>query len=77
MHSEYRFPRSLIVLMLLVLVGVVMAIENARRIAAGDASALSIFTIARLIITIIVSMWIVGAVCYGVVRVLRSSFRRM
>ena len=76
MRYEYRFPRSLIVLMLLVLVGVVMAIESARKIAAGDASAMSIFTIARLIITMIVLMWGVGAGCYAVVRVIRSSMRR-
>jgi hypothetical protein len=61
MRSEYRFPRSLIVLMLLVLVGVLTAIENARKISSGDASAVSIFPIARLAITAIVVMWAVGA----------------
>ena len=73
MRSEYRFPRSLIVLMLLVLVGVLTAIENTRKISSGDASAVSIFPIARLAIAAIVLMWAVGAGCYFVVRLIRSS----
>ena len=73
MRSEYRFPRSLIVLMLLVLVGVLTAIENARKISSGDTSAISIFPIVRLAITAIVVMWAVGAGCYVVVRVIRSG----
>jgi hypothetical protein len=76
MRSEYRFPRSLILLMLLVLVGVLMAIENARKIASGDASAVSILPIARFVIAAIVLMWVVGVGCYAVVRVIRSGLHR-
>ena len=73
MRQEYRFPRSAIVLMLLVLVGVVLAIEQARRIAVGDSSAIEGWSIVRVFAVAYASMFVTGAVGYGVLRLLRHN----
>ena len=70
MRSEYRFPRSVIVLMLLVLVGVVAAIEQTRKFAAGDASALEGWLIVRIFGAAFGSMLLAGAAGYAILRAL-------
>ena len=76
MHSEYRFPRSAIFLMLLVLVGLVFAIESARRVAIGDASDVPILGIVRVILVAFGSMCLAGVIGYGVLRLVRRSGTR-
>jgi cytochrome c oxidase assembly factor CtaG len=75
MRQEYRFPRSAIVLMLLVLVGVVLAIEHARKISAGDSSSIEGWPIVRLFAVAYGSMFVTGAVGYGILRMLRHNQR--
>jgi hypothetical protein len=74
MRTEFRFPRSTILLMLLVLVGLTFAIENARRVSAGDASGMPVWGLfLRLFALGVGAMAIAGAIGYGVLVVLRRT----
>ena len=73
MHSEYKFPRSYILVMLLTLVTVIMAIESARKISAGGSAPLTVVGIIQLVIACFAAMGLAGVLGYGVLRFFRRS----
>jgi hypothetical protein len=62
--------------MFLTLVGVVMAIESARNVAAGDSDPVTIMSIARVVFAGFAAMGIAGALGYGLLRFFRRSGAR-
>jgi hypothetical protein len=77
MRSEYRFPRSAIFLMVVLLVAVVVAIESARSISAGETNTISGWVILRLFVFgasfMCVTGAITGAIGYAILSVLRRT----
>ena len=74
MRSEYRFPRSAIFLMVVLLVAVVVAIESARSISAGEEPhAISAWVILRVFMFGAGLMCVTGAIGYAILSVLRSA----
>ena len=73
MRSEYRFPRSAIFLMVVLLVAVVVAIESARSISAGETKDISAWVILRVFMFGAGLMGVMGAIGYAVLSVLRST----
>jgi cytochrome c oxidase assembly factor CtaG len=73
MRSEYRFPRSAIFLMMVLLVAVVVAIESARSIAAGETKDISAWAILRVFMFGVGLMCVTGAIGYAILSVLRST----
>ena len=73
MRCEYRFPRSAIFLMMVVLVAVVVAIESARSISAGETKVISAWAILRVFMFGAGLMGVMGAIGYAVLSVLRST----
>ena len=76
MRSEYRFPRSAIFLMVVLLVAVVVAIESARSIAAGETNAISGWVILRLFVFGAALMCITGGITGAIVYTILSVLRR-
>jgi hypothetical protein len=74
MRREYRFPRWMIVLMLLILAQIVIAIDGARRVVAGDLglkdNAWRFFEFPALILS---AMLVLGAIGYAILRMLGPS----
>ena len=74
MRREYRFPRWMIVLMLLILAQIVIAIDGARRVAAADLglkdNAWRFFEFPALILS---AMLVFGAIGYAILRMLGPS----
>ena len=74
MRREYRFPRWMIVLMLLILAQIVIAIDGARRVAVGDLglkdNAWRFFEFPALILS---AMLVFGAIGYAILRMLGPS----
>ena len=73
MRSEYRFPRSAIFLMMVLLVAVVVAIESVRSIAVGETKAISAWAILRVFIFGVGLMCVSGAIGYAILSVLRRT----
>ena len=73
MRSEYRFPRSAIFLMVVLLVAVVVAIESARSISAGETKVISAWAILRVFMFGAGLMCVTGAIGYAILSVLRSA----
>jgi len=74
MRSEYRFPRSAIFLMVVLLVAVVVAIESARSISAGEEThAISAWVILRVFMFGAGLMCVTGAVGYVILSALRRT----
>jgi len=73
MRSEYRFPRSAIFLMMVVLVAVVVAIESARSISAGETKDISAWAILRVFIFGAGLMCVTGAIGYAILSALRRT----
>jgi hypothetical protein len=72
MRQNYRFPRTGILLMLVALVGVVVAIEQARRISVGNLNASQGWSW-TLIGLPVGWLLISGGIGYLVLRILRQS----
>ena len=73
MRSEYRFPRSAIFLMVVLLVAVVVAIESARSISAGETNTISGWVIVRVFMFGAGLMCVMGAIGYAIMSVLRRT----
>ena len=73
MRSEYRFPRSAIFLMVVLLVAVVVAIESARSISAGETKVISAWAILRVFMFGAGLMCVMGAIGYAIMSVLRRT----
>ena len=73
MRCEYRFPRSAIFLMMALLVAVVIAIESARSISAGETNTISGWVIVRVFMFGAGLMCVTGAIGYAILSVLRSA----
>ena len=73
MRSEYRFPRSAIFLMMVLLVAVVVAIESVRGIAAGETKPISGWAILRVFMFGAGLMCVSGAIGYAIMSVLRRT----
>ena len=74
MRREYRFPRWMIVLMLLILAQIVIAIDGARRVAVEDLglmdNAWRFFEFPALILS---AMLVFGVIGYAILRMLGPS----
>jgi hypothetical protein len=60
-------------MMVMTLVGVISAIESARKLSAGDSSPTTIAGIIRLLLAAVVAMGIAGGLGYAALRLLRGS----
>jgi hypothetical protein len=72
MHSHFRFPRSTVLLMLLIFAGVVLAIAKAGSIA-GDTLGLAWRSLVSVLIFVLLSTCSVAAVVWGILHIRRRS----
>ena len=75
MHKEYRFPRLGILAMILALVSVIIAIEQAKRVAGGSPSDPTDYIVFLIPLAVGVSV-IAGVVGYLNLRILRRLRQR-
>jgi uncharacterized membrane protein YhaH (DUF805 family) len=72
MQSQFRFSRSTVFLMLLILVGVVLSIANASSVA-GDTLGSGWRTLVFLLVFMLLSMCTIAAVVWKILHRLRRS----
>ncbi len=72
MHPQFRFPRSTVALMLVILAGVVLAIGEASSVA-GDTLGLAWRSLVSVLVFMLLIMCTAAAVVCGILHTLRRS----